>query len=370
MAKARSRIDKPFLVSTIILMVAGFFIFSSASLGLLAKSGSEYSSVTFSQTILGLFLGTLAMILFSRIDYKLWKKYAFYFLIFAIIINILVLIPHIGVVEGGARRWFIIAGVSIQPSEALKLAFVVYFAAWASGMKDKMQTFKYGFAPMLVLFAIAGGLLLKQPDTDNFMMVIFAGIAIFLASGGKWRYIFGLAIAGVLGLTVLAFMRPYVMQRITTFFHPEANGQGSSYQIQQSLIAIGSGGMTGRGYGQSIQKFNFLPEPMSDSIFAVESEEFGFVGSVALIFCFILFSARGLKIASRVTDPFGRLLVVGIVIMITAQAFVNIGAMLGVIPLSGITLPFVSQGGSSLFITLLEVGIVLSVSKTQSLSRI
>jgi cell division protein FtsW len=370
MGIAKWKIDKPFLVSTIILMVAGFFIFSSASLGLLAKNGNEYSSVTFSQTILGLFLGTLAMILFSRLDYRIWKKFAFYLLAIAIVLNILVLIPHIGFESGGARRWFLIAGVSIQPAELLKLAFVMYFSAWAASKKDKMQTFKYGVLPMLVLFAISAALLLKQPDTDNFMMIVFAGIAIFLSAGGKWRYIFGLAIGGLLGLAVLALVRPYIMQRITTFFHPDANGQGSSYQIQQSLIAIGSGGLTGRGYGQSIQKFNFLPEPMGDSIFAVEAEEFGFVGAVALVLFFVLFSARGLKIASRVNDPFGRLLVVGIVIMITAQAFVNIGAMLGVLPLSGITLPFVSQGGSSLFITLVEVGIVLSVSKIQTQSRL
>jgi cell division protein FtsW len=350
-------------------MVAGFFIFSSASLGLLAKSGSEYSSVTFSQTILGLFLGTLAMLLFSRIDYKIWKKYGFWLLIISIILNILVLIPHIGFEAGGARRWFLVAGVSLQPSEALKLSFVIYFSAWAASMKDKMQSFKYGFVPLLVLLAIAAGLLLKEPDTDNFIMIVFAGIAIFLAAGGRWRYILGLVIAGLLGLTILAFARPYIMQRITTFIHPSSNGQGSSYQIQQSLIAIGSGGITGRGYGQSIQKYNFLPEPMGDSIFAVEAEEFGFVGAVTLVLLYVLFSARGLKIASRITDPFGRLLVVGIVIMITAQAFVNIGAMLGVLPLSGITLPFVSQGGSSLFVTLLEVGIVLSVSRSQTNTR-
>ncbi|MBX4189534.1 putative lipid II flippase FtsW [Candidatus Parcubacteria bacterium] len=365
MAKARIKVDKPFLVSVIILIIAGFFIFSSASLGLLAKSGSQYSSVTFSQTFLGLFLGSLAMMLFSRLDYKIWRKYAFHLLAFSILLNILVLIPHVGFEHGGARRWFVIGSLSFQPSELMKLAFVIYFAAWAAGKKDKIQTFKYGFAPLLALFAICGGLLLKQPDTDNFMMIIFSGIAIYLAAGGKWRYVLGLAAIGAIGLVGLALTRPYVMQRITTFVHPENNAQGSSYQIQQSLIAIGSGGFTGRGFGQSIQKFNFLPEPIGDSIFAVEAEEFGFVGAVTLILLFVFFSTRGLKIASRVTDPFGRLLVVGIVIMIVAQAFVNIGAMLGVLPLSGITLPFVSHGGTSLFITLLEVGIILSISKTQ-----
>ncbi|MDB5254469.1 MAG: spoVE [Parcubacteria group bacterium] len=369
MAALKWKVDKAFLFSVLILMVAGFFIFSSASLGLLARSGTQYSSVAFSQTVLGLFLGSLAMIFTSRLDYKVWKKYAFYLLIVGVILNILVLIPHIGFEHGGARRWFLIGGISFQPSEVLKLAFVVYFSAWAAGMKEKMKTFKYGFAPMLVLFALIGGLLLKQPDTDTFMMVIFSGISIFLAAGGRWKYVLLLGMVGVVGLAGLAFTRPYVMQRITTFIHPEANAQGSSYQIQQSLIAIGSGGVFGRGFGQSIQKFNFLPEPIGDSIFAVEAEEFGFVGASLLILLFVFFATRGIKIASRVSDPFGRLVVVGLVIMITAQAFVNIGAMLGVLPLSGITLPFVSHGGTSLFITLLEVGIILSVSKSQKLTR-
>lgn len=363
------KVDKWFLLSVMILVIAGFFIFSSASLGLLAKNNAEYSNVSFSQTVLGLFLGTIAMIVMSKLDYKIWKKYAFYFLALAIFLNILVLIPDIGVEHGGARRWFKIGGVSLQPAEILKLAFIVYFSAWAAGMKDKMKSFKLGFLPLVILFLVLGALLLKQPDTDNLLMIIISGVAIFLSAGGKWRYVLILFVTAVLGVTVLAFMRPYIMQRITTFMHPETNAQGSGYQIQQSLIAIGSGGMFGRGFGQSVQKFNFLPEPIGDSIFAVEAEEFGFVGALSLIILYVLFALRGLKIASMTADGFGRLLVVGIVIMIVAQAFVNIGAMLGVVPLSGITLPFVSHGGTSLFITLLEMGIILSISKSSSTNR-
>jgi cell division protein FtsW len=227
-----------------------------------------------------------------------------------------------------------------------------------------VKTFKRGFLPLIVLFMLSAVLLL-QPDTDNFMLIVIAGIAIFLAAGGKWKYILILILIGAIGATFLVATRPYLRQRLDTFLNPGTNSLGSSYQIQQSLIAIGSGGVFGRGFGQSVQKFNFLPEPVGDSIFAVAAEEFGFVGSVILIALFIFFATRGLKIASNVPDPFGRLVVVGIVIMIVSQAFINIGAMLGVIPLSGITLPFVSHGGTSLFITLLEVGIILSVSKTQ-----
>lgn len=362
MLRSKWKVDKLFLISVIVLMAAGFVIFYSASLGLLAKSSSEYSSVTFSQAVLGLLLGSLAMILASRLEYKLWRKAAFWILLLGIILNILVLFPQLGFEHGGARRWFVMGNISFQPSELLKLGFVIYFAAWAAGAKERMKTFKFGFLPLLVLLGISGVLLLKQPDTDTFVMLVFAGVAIFLAAGGKWRYIFMLFIGGVLAITILAFTRPYVMQRINTYLHPESQSQGASYQIQQSLIAIGSGGFFGRGFGQSVQKFNFLPEPIGDSIFAVEAEEFGFVGAVVLILFFVFFATRGIKIASGTSDAFGRLLATGIVIMITAQAFVNIGAMLGILPLSGITLPFVSHGGTSLFFTLLEAGIVLSVS--------
>ncbi|MDP3874975.1 MAG: putative lipid II flippase FtsW [bacterium] len=362
---SRGKVDKSFLFISIILIVVGFFVFSSASLALLAKESSNYSSITFSQTVFGLFLGTIALIIVSRLDYKIWKKSAFWLLFVAIILNILVLVSGIGFEHAGARRWIILGGISFQTSEILKLAFIIYFAAWTTSVKERIKTFRWGLLPLLVLFAISAVLLLKQPDTDNLILVVFAGMAMFIAAGGKWRYILLILFAGLVGITFLAITRPYVMQRITTFINPQIDLLGASYQVKQSLIAVGSGGLFGRGFGQSVQKFTYLPEPVGDSVFAVAAEEFGFVGSVFLLVMFVLFATRGLKIASQTTDVFGRLTVVGIVIMITSQAFVNIGAMLGVIPLSGITLPFVSHGGTSLFVTLLEVGIVLSISRTR-----
>lgn len=363
MGRSRRTFDKALLFWTVILIVFGFLIFNSASLGLLARGGAEYSDVAFSQTFYGLFLGTIAMIVTTRINFKFWRKHAFYIFLIAIVLTLLVFVPGIGFEHGGAKRWLNLGPASFQPSELLKVTFIIYIAAWLSGMKDKVKDFKSGFLPLLVVLGICGAILLAQPDTDTYAVMVVSGVAVYLAAGGRWRHVFLLGIIGILGLGLIALERPYVRQRIVTYFHPSADSQSAGYQIQQSLIAIGSGKITGRGFGQSVQKFNFLPEPIGDSIFAVAAEEFGFAGSVTLLFMFVAFSVRGLKIASRTDDIFGRLLVVGIVILIISQTFINMGAMLGVLPLTGIPLPFVSHGGTALFITLAEVGIILNVSK-------
>jgi cell division protein FtsW len=359
------KVDLPFLISVVILVIAGYLIFTSASFGLLSKQSAKYSSVSLNQTLFGLVFGLIACFIATKIDYKIYRAYSMYIFIASAIITLLVFIPHLGVVHGGAHRWIYIGPLSFQPSELLKIGFIMFLSAWMAKVKDKANTFKYGFIPFAVMISIVGIILLKQPDTDTFLIIAFSGLAIYLAGGGSWKYVFILGLVGILGLTAIAFTRPYVMSRITTFMHPDANALGSGYQIQQSLIAVGSGGMFGRGFGQSVQKFSVLPEPIGDSIFAVASEEFGFFGATFLVLLFIFFATRGLKIAAETPDSFGRLMTVGIVILIVSQAFVNIGAMVGVLPLSGITLPFVSHGGTALFMTLVEVGIVLNISKSK-----
>ncbi len=364
MSARLGKIDRRFLIISTILIVAGYAVFSSASLALLAKESSNYSNIAFSQTVFGLFMGTIGMIALSRFDFRKLRKYAFWLLLLAIILNVLVL--FVGFEHAGAKRWIAVGKVSFQTSEVLKFAFIIYFAAWAASIKGKISTFKYGFLPLAVLLGISAALLLSQPDTDNFLLIVVSGLAMFLSAGGKWRYIFIIGAIGLVGLAGLVFMRPYLKERVMTYIDPSADSLGASYQVQQSLIAVGSGGVFGRGFGQSVQKYTYLPEPIGDSVFAVAAEEFGFAGSVAVIMLFALFAARGLKIASETKDIFGRLVVVGIVIMIVSQAFVNIGAMLGVLPLSGITLPFFSHGGTSLLVTLFEVGIVMSISRSRS----
>ncbi|MEQ1500031.1 MAG: putative peptidoglycan glycosyltransferase FtsW [Parcubacteria group bacterium] len=357
------KVDVPFFISVLVLVITGYLIFTSASFGLLSKQTIKYANVTVNQTILGLLFGSIACFITSQVDYKIYKKYSFYIFLATVLVTLAVFVPVIGVSHGGAKRWINLVLFSFQPSELLKIGFIMFLSAWIAKVKDKIETFKFGFLPLVIMLGVVGVVLLSQPDTDTFMVTVFAGLSMFIAGGGRWKYIFISVLIAVLGITAIAFSRPYVMKRITTFINPAANSLDSGYQIQQSLIAVGSGGMFGRGFGQSIQKFNFLPEPIGDSIFAVSAEEFGFFGAVFIVLLFVFFAFRGLKIASVAPDAFGRLMVVGIVILIVSQAFVNIGAMLGVLPLSGITLPFMSHGGTALFMTLAEVGIILNISK-------
>ena len=360
-----TKVDKILLAIIITLMVIGFFIFSSASLGLLAREGARFSSVAFSQILFGIIGGSIGMFLTSQIYYRNYRNYAFYIFLFTCLLTLAVFIPGIGLSHGGATRWLHIAGFSFQPSELLKIGFVIYMATWLSGKQKKIHSFKEGLFPFIIITSIAGGILLLQPDTDTFLLMGTAAMAMFITAGGRWKDVGLMFLSGVLLLLLLAYTRPYIMDRFTTFLDPFNDPQGKSYQIQQSLIAIGSGGVIGRGFGQSIQKFEYLPEPIGDSIFAVFAEEFGFIGSVILILLFVFFTFRGYYIASHAKDLFGMLLVVGFITLITLQAFLNIAAMLSIAPLMGLPLPFVSHGGTALLTTLIAVGIVLNVSKYQ-----
>jgi len=363
------KVDKPFLLLTLVIVVFGYFIFSSASLGLLASSTAKFQAVTFNQLILGLLCGSIAAFITSRIPYQKWRTYAFYIFIISTVMMVLVFVPHIGMLHGGAKRWINIGSFSFQPAEFFKIGFVMYAAAWYASIKSKSSTFKYGTLPLIALIVLGAVLLLAQPDTDTFMVVTAAGLGIYLAAGGKWRDVFIMAAGGILVLLILIQVRPYLKQRIETFMDPSKDPTGSGYQIQQSLIAIGSGGLFGRGFGQSVQKFNFLPEPIGDSIFAVAGEEFGFVGTVAIVFLYLMFAYQGFRIAIRAQDTFGSYLVIGLIILITLQSYLNISSMLAITPLSGTPLLFVSQGGTALFFALASVGIILNVSKYQKKSQ-
>ncbi len=363
----KPRADKILLISFCILVFVGFFIFTSASLGLLTREGGTFSQVAIKQIFIGLVLGSIAFFITLKTDFTHWRKYAFIIALISICLSVLVFIPKIGFAHGGAKRWIDVFGISLQPSEFLKIGLVIYFAAWLSKAREKISEFKYGLFPLVILISIAAILILLEPDTGTFLIIFASLVGMFIAGGARWRDIFILFICCIIGVSSLFYVRPYIRERFLTFLDPGRDPQGSGYQIQQSLIAIGSGRFFGRGFGQSVQKFNYLPEPIGDSIFAVASEEFGFVGSSLLVLLYVFFALRALRVASKVNDLFGRLLIVGIVILIVSQSFLNIGSMLGILPLTGVPLIFVSQGGTALFIGMAEVGILLNISKKRSI---
>mgnify|MGYP001576969912 CR=1 FL=1 len=357
------KVDKFFLVIVIILVTLGIAMFVSASLGVLAKNPTPFYNVLFSQIVLGLGLGLVGMYFTLKINYKFWRKYSFYIFLFSILLTAAVFVPHLGWSHGGAQRWIKLGIISFQPVEFLKFGFIIYFAAWLSWAKNKVQDFRFGILPLLVMLSIIALILFKQPDTKSFILISITGFSMLFISGVKIRYLLSLMAVALLALGILVFFKPYLQDRVKTFLDPSSDPRGSSYQIQQSLIAFGSGGIFGRGFGQSVQKFSYLPEPQGDSIFSVVGEELGFVGAVSVIILYLLFLLRGIKIANNSPDLFSGLLVSGIVILIVLQSFMHIASNIGVFPLTGVPLVFMSHGGTSLMIYLIATGIVLQISK-------
>ena len=359
------RLDRVFLFTIIFMTFGGFFIFMSASFNLISsKDSSGFISAIANQFLLGIVGGFCAMILASRVKYTFWKKTSLIIFIVSIIVTLLVFVPELGLSVGGAKRWINLGPLSFQPAELLKITSLIMIASLISKSRDNIKTFNRGLLPILFIFLITGSILLSQPDTDTFVFMVVSGLCMFIAAGGKLKH---LLIASAIGLIVtlsLIETRPYLKERFETFFNPETvDSFGPAYQIEQSLIAIGSGGVAGRGFGQSIQKFGYLPEPTTDSIFAVAAEEFGLAGGLVIIISFVIFGLRGLLIGKKAPDTFNRVLVIGIIILILSESFVNMASMMGLIPLAGTPLLFVSRGGTALFFTLAACGIILNISK-------
>ncbi len=361
------KVDKIFLISFFALLISGLMVFISASLGIYARDNAKFTSIIFSQIFIGLFMGIIACFIVSKINYKYWRKFSLYIFVLSLITTLLVFVPGLGMKYNGASRWIIILGYSFQPLEFLKIGYIIYWAAWLGEFKDQIKTIRWGLLPFMIITDLVGFVLLLQPDTDSFVIIFTVGLCMYLIGGAKWRHIFSIIIIGLIGVSALIFVRPYLLDRLMTFMNPADNPLTSGYQIQQSLIAVGSGELFGRGLGQSIQKFKFLPESVGDSIFPIAAEEFGFIGGIIIIFLFIFFVSRGLKVGGSAPDSFSGLLVIGIAILITIQSFINIASMIGVIPLSGSPLIFFSQGGTALFFTLVEIGMIINISKYKKL---
>ncbi|TSC77577.1 MAG: Uncharacterized protein G01um101433_542 [Parcubacteria group bacterium Gr01-1014_33] len=274
-----------------------------------------------------------------------------------------IFIPEISYSWGGARRWLTFGGLSFQPSELLKFSFIVYLAAWLEARKKEVASIPYGVAPFVLMVGIIAIFLVMQPDIGTLGIIVGTAGVLYLLGGGRIPQMMALSGFGAILGYILIHLAPYRLHRMLVFLNPGLDPQGIGYQINQAFIAIGSGGFWGLGFGKSIQKYNYLPEPINDSIFAIFAEEMGFIGVLLLAACFLFFFWRALWIAKRAPDSFGTLLAAGIGTSITLQAFVNMAAISGLVPLTGIALPFVSYGGTTLAITLASVGVLLNISK-------
>jgi cell division protein FtsW len=354
--------DRVFALIVAILVIGGAAIFLSAALGLLAREGASIGRLALTQLAIGLVPGVLALLTIRFAPPALLMRAVPFFYVFALILTALVFVPGLGVHAGGATRWIDVGPLTLQPAEFLKPAVILMLALWFSKAKDKVGEFRKGLLPFGIILGIPVILLALQPNNSTILVMGATGLALFFLAGARLRDVGLIILAGIAFVAIALVFRPYALERVKTFIDPSADGLGSGYQIQQSLIAIGSGGMLGRGFGQSAQKYNYLPEPVGDSVFAVYGEEFGFLGCVLLVLLFTAFATRGFTIAAEAATAFGSYAVTGLTLLITISAFLNIGAMLGIAPLTGLPLPFVSHGGTALLAALASVGVILNVA--------
>lgn len=358
----RRHIDYPLLAIALTLLVAGIAVVSSASIVISEKNFGTLYYYVFRHAMYAL-AGLGALFLCQAIPYKAWKKLSLPLLGISLLFVAAVFIPELGLKLGGAVRWLKIGPVSVQPSEILKLSLILYLASWLDKKKGQSKGFATAFVPFLIIMGVVGALLGLQPDIGTLLVTAGGAVILYFLGGGRFPQLAAFGLLAAAAFAAVVRVAPYRLNRFLVFLKPDLDPQGIGYHISQALIAIGTGGFWGRGFGQSIQKFNYLPEPISDSVFAVIVEEFGFFGGVLLGALFFLFLLRALAIARRAPDFFGKLLVAGMASIIVLQAFVNMAAISGLMPLTGIPLPFISYGGTALVVTLAMVGIMLNVSK-------
>ena len=346
-----------------LLMMCGLLTLFSATYYKAVDQGDALLEVK--KQLIGVGLGAFLMFLTSRIPYSFWQKPRVVMLAltgsFALLV--LVLIPGIGVYVNGSRRWLNIAGLSFQPSELAKIASVMYLASTLSFRLKQVERLWTGILPLLVIPVAMFLLILQQPNLSTAGSIMIVAILMMLLAGAKWKH---LSLMGVVGLAVgfaYAWVEPYRRERLLSFRNPFAQMSDEGYQLSQSLIAIGSGGLFGRGLGQGRQKFSYLPYPESDFIFAIIGEDFGLFGCCVVILLFVAFAVAGMRIALNCQDRYGCLLAAGITAMISVQAFINIGVVVGILPTTGLPLPFFSAGGTSISLLMAAVGILFNISR-------
>ncbi len=362
MIKKRDKPDYLLIITTLTLLAVGLIMVYSASA---IWADHRFSDPFFfaKRQVLFSIIGILAMLFIMNIDYWVWRTWAKVILIICFILLVIVLIPGIGLVRGGARSWLGIGAFSIQPSEFMKIAMIIFLARYLAHNQKMITSFRKGILPSLSLVFVAFAIIMLQPDLGTGAVMVGTCIVMIYIAGARLSHFFGLGLVGVAGLVGLIISAPYRIKRITSYLDPWSDPLGSGFQIIQSLYAIGPGGIMGLGLGQSRQKFFYLPEPQTDFIFSILVEETGFLGGAFVLALFCIMLWRGISIASGAPDTFGSYLAIGIIGMLVIQVVINIGVVTGLMPVTGITLPFLSYGGSSLTLMLCSVGILLNISR-------
>ena len=358
----KKKFDKILFVTVIILAVFGLvMIFSASSIWAEYKFHDPFKFVKMQ----GLFfiVSIIIMVILSKIDYHIYFKYANIILICCAILLILVLIPGIGSVRNGSRSWFGIGSLGIQPSEFAKIGLIIYVAKYLTNNKRFMKSIKKGVLPILGVIGFFFLVIMLEPDFGTAMVIVLTLVVLIFISGVQISFFVKIGLAGLLGIVGIIVAAPYRMKRIVSFLNPWSDPLGSGYQILQSLYAIGPGGLLGQGFLKSRQKYFYLPEPQTDFIFSIISEELGFLGVLIVTTFFLIIFYRGISISLKSADLFGKFLVFGLSFGLIIQAALNLMVVVGLIPVTGVTLPFLSYGGSSLLVSMASIGIILSVSK-------
>ncbi len=362
--RAAKPVDKTVLVVTVLLMLFGLVTLFSATYYSAQDLGDPFGAVR--KQLFGAAVGAAAMALTARLPYRFFaRKYvALAGVGVSFVLLLLVLIPGIGVSINGSRRWLRVLGQSFQPGEFAKYASVVFLSLALASRGKRVEKFWKGILPVLIVPCLMFLVILEQPNLSTAGTIIIVSVLLVMIAGAKWKH---LAVLGAGGLAVgayYAWSEPYRRERLMSFMDPFAKMSDEGYQLSQSLIAIGSGGLFGMGLGQGRQKYAYLPYPESDFIFAVVGEDFGLIGCLAVVSLFVCFAVAGMRVAVTCPDNFGCLLAAGITGLISVQAFINMGVVTGLLPTTGLPLPFFSEGGTSLSLTMAFVGVLLNISRS------
>ncbi len=355
--------DKWLLLVIGLLLVFGLVSLSSASAVVSYDKFGGDAYYYFKHQLVGMSMGLVAFWIFSRIDYHRWRKYALGFLIFSIFLLLLVFIPGLSSHYGKARSWINVFGFSLQPSELVKISFLIYLAAWLERRRGELEKVEMGIGPFIVVLSLIGGLMILQPDIGTLSIIGVTSLIVYFIGGGKIYHILMIIALACVGFFVMVQIKPYQLDRFRCLIDPSYDTQKVCYQVNQSLIAVGTGGIFGRGLGGSRQKFMYVPEVSGDSIFAIIAEEMGLVVGVLLLGAFVFLFYRGYAIARGAPDDFGRIMAIGIVSWLTLQAIINIGGIVNIIPMTGVPLPFISYGGTAILAALTASGILVNISK-------